>query len=652
MKQNNAKSTHQKKTNDRLRYKKVIILASVFVIILGIAVLLYAMLLEKNILKHEDFGHLPMAKDAAFCFILSGFALVAAIKSGKFLHVLSKILALVIVASASLSVAQNHVPEFYHRIFVLSNHIYFGMAMQTAIAFIFTGLALCFIRIKKARLPVQFLLHSVTLISGVVIFGHILRIPHFYHFTIFDAMSIYTAVGLLIFTVAASLFNPSAGLTGIYTGNKIGNVMARRLSVRILVVLFIITYFRIMAHRNEWLSQELGMAMFALAFLITTLVLIFATSVVLNEIGDKKEIAKHNFKALVKSAPNALVMSDTEGKIALVNKEANKIFGYSPNELEGSSLDIIVPERYRAAHQEKYPKYAENPQPRHFSSVNDLYALRKDGSEFPIEIGITPIKTEKGIVALASIIDITERKQSEAIIKKQMSELKMKNYEMEQFTYIASHDLQEPLRTVSNYIRLLEEDYPEQINDDIGTHLAAMDAAINRMRVLVRSLLDYGRLGQNKKLVRTNTNTVINNVADDLKSLISSSNSTITCASGLPEINAYETELRQLFQNLINNAIKFRKKDIAPIITIGCNQQNGISEFYIADNGIGIDPKHSERIFMMFHQLKGNEEYEGYGVGLANCKKIAELHGGKIWVESEPGKGSTFKFTIAPLTNE
>ena len=166
------------------------------------------------------------------------------------------------------------------------------------------------------------------------------------------------------------------------------------------------------------------------------------------------------------------------------------------------------------------------------------------------------------------------------------------------------------------------------------------------MSQLVRSLLDFGRLGRDRKLSLTNCSSLIANVTSDLSGLIKKSGTTITVTDELPVMYAYETEMRQLFQNLINNAIKFTDKDVAPQITISCKKKKGFYQFSVSDNGIGIDPKYFNDIFHIFQRLNKNEDYEGYGIGLANCRKIAEMHGGEIWVESEPGKGSTFKFTI------
>ena len=224
--------------------------------------------------------------------------------------------------------------------------------------------------------------------------------------------------------------------------------------------------------------------------------------------------------------------------------------------------------------------------------------------------------------------------------------MELKNKELEQFNYIASHDLQEPLRTVSNYIQILEEDFSKELSGEVRNHLHTIGRATTRMSMLVHSLLDFSRLGQNRKLVFTDCGFVVKNVIADLDRLIKTTGAVITVGD-LPVINAYETELRQLFQNLINNAIKFRRTNTTPEINIGCKDKDDYFEFYVTDNGIGIAPRHFDRIFQIFQRLNPDKEFEGYGIGLAYCKKIVEMHGGKIEIESIVGKGSTFKFSIS-----
>lgn len=634
-------------------HKIFILLASALIFFLGVTVTAYALLLEAKIADPQVMGNLPIAKDAALCFILTGLSLtlqVFSTGSGKLIA--GRLLAVLIIIISVLSIVQNCFKVLYQDYLpALSKSVYFGMSVQAAICFILLGIAISCIRMEKRKILVQSALHLVTCISFIVIIGHLISIPHFYLLSFFSAMALYTAWGLFLISIAASFANPTVGFIGVVTGKSVGNVMARRLTLRIFCSVLIISYLLILSCRYEWFEVDFSIAFFSIIFIILAVLFIYDTSVVLNEIERKKEMATLNFQALVESAPNALVLSDTKGNISLVNAQANTIFGYGATELLGKNLEIIMPERFRPAHS-KQPDYLKEPKARHLNQEYDLYALRKDGTEFPVEIGLTPIITDEGTVALASIVDITEMRQNEATIKKQMSEIQTKSYEMEQFIYIASHDLQEPLRTLLNYIQLLEEDYPEQMNGEIGIHLSEMKSAIKRMGILVRSLLDYGRLGQNKVLALTDVGQVVKDVLSDLNTLIKTTNTSIEITTDLPVLYSYETELRQLFQNLINNAIKFRKQDMTPVIKIGCTRQEDYYEFFISDNGIGIDPKYFQRIFLMFQRLHKQEEFTGYGVGLANCRKIAELHGGEIWVESETGKGSVFKFTISIMRNE
>jgi signal transduction histidine kinase len=231
--------------------------------------------------------------------------------------------------------------------------------------------------------------------------------------------------------------------------------------------------------------------------------------------------------------------------------------------------------------------------------------------------------------------------------EKRAAELTAANRELGQFAYIASHDLQEPLRTVSNYMQVFEEDFGTRMDDNARKYLHAVNKATNRMSTLIRSLLSFSRLGHNKKLVSVDCKKILDDVIADLDTMIKSSHAIVEVAP-LPQLNAYEIEIHQLFQNLIINAIKFQKKDTQPHIRIGSEKISEGWEFFVTDNGIGIDPAHFERVFDIFQRLH-TREYEGSGIGLANCKKIVHLHGGEIWVESFPGTGTTFRFTIPML---
>jgi signal transduction histidine kinase len=234
---------------------------------------------------------------------------------------------------------------------------------------------------------------------------------------------------------------------------------------------------------------------------------------------------------------------------------------------------------------------------------------------------------------------------AQSVLERKQQELISKNKELEQFAYIASHDLQEPLRSVTSFSELINEEYRDQLGEDGGQYLDYLMEASGRMRNLIRGLLDYSRLGREAQLGPVNAQAVLNAILVDLNTAIKESGSKIT-STGLPQITGYETEFRQLLQNLISNAMKFRKAGMAPEIHVSANRKGNEWEFSVRDNGIGIEPEHQERIFLIFQRIHNRSLYEGTGIGLANCRKIVELHGGTIRVESEKGKGSNFLFTI------
>ncbi|MFM7021827.1 MAG: PAS domain-containing protein [Flavobacteriales bacterium] len=241
--------------------------------------------------------------------------------------------------------------------------------------------------------------------------------------------------------------------------------------------------------------------------------------------------------------------------------------------------------------------------------------------------------------------DITPLKESERQLIFNAIELQNKNTELEQFAYVASHDLQEPLRTIRSLIDFVNSHPGVIVNDDVKTSFTYINSAAERMQNLIKDLLEYSKVGKNSELKKADCNTVVHSIAYDLQNIIKDSEAKINVEK-LPVIMAYESELRSLFQNLISNAIKYRKPDLAPEINIEAESKGDFWQFAISDNGIGIDPQHREKVFVIFQRLHRNNEYQGTGIGLAQCKKIAALHKGDIWLESEPQKGSTFYFTI------
>ena len=225
------------------------------------------------------------------------------------------------------------------------------------------------------------------------------------------------------------------------------------------------------------------------------------------------------------------------------------------------------------------------------------------------------------------------------------SELKIKNKELEQFAYVASHDLQEPLRTTAGFVKLLQKQYHGKLDDKADKYLTYISEASDRMRVLIKDLLNFSRIGKKGALEKVDCNIVIQEVLTDIMAAIQESGANINYTQ-LPEINGYFTEIKLLFQNLLINAIKFRRQDVKPQIKIVAKKTTDCWEFSISDNGIGIEQQYCDRIFDIFQRLHTRSQYAGSGIGLSHCKKIVEFHRGKIWVQSIPGEGSTFYFAL------
>jgi PAS domain S-box-containing protein len=343
------------------------------------------------------------------------------------------------------------------------------------------------------------------------------------------------------------------------------------------------------------------------------------------------------FSELTKVLPDGILISDQNGSIRFINDQVLEIFKYKKDELIGQKVEKLIPRKFHTHHAAQRRNYFETPKKLLMSHRDVLYGQRSDGSNVSVEISLNPYVHEGEKYVITVIRDTSTRKHIEL--------LESKNRELEQFAYIASHDLQEPLRSIRGLLELLSKECAHQIDGEALKYLDLISAAGDRMSSLISGLLDYVRLGFEKKISRVDVNLLMEHILKDLSVLISEANADIAYEA-LPTVNAYEPLLRLVFQNIINNAIKFRKVDVPPKIIVSCKRKDDFWEFCIRDNGIGIDEAHVSKIFDIFKRVHNRSKYEGTGIGLSHAKKIIELHGGKIWVESKVDKGSKFCFTI------
>ena len=345
------------------------------------------------------------------------------------------------------------------------------------------------------------------------------------------------------------------------------------------------------------------------------------------------------FRTLAESSPLAILVNRND-KVFLANPACARLFGASsPEDLIGkSALDLFDPDSRSLVRERIRVDSEEVP-------LVEVRILRLDGTPVDVEATASPF-LDQGVKAIQVLLrDITERKQAEQELRERTEDLLRSNTELEKFAYIASHDLQEPLRMVTSYTQLLQQRYRGRLDADADEFIAyAVDGAA-RMRTLINELLAYSRVGtQGAPFVLKALDGLLDDVLQGLEVTLLEADAVVT-RDPLPELWCDPTQIARVFQNLIVNATKFRGTE-SPKIHVGARREGEEWVFSVKDNGIGIDPTYFDRIFVIFQRLQSRVEYEGTGMGLAIGKRIVERHGGRIWVESRPGAGSTFCFTL------
>jgi PAS domain S-box-containing protein len=356
--------------------------------------------------------------------------------------------------------------------------------------------------------------------------------------------------------------------------------------------------------------------------------------------------SEERFRNLAETASDAILSADSHGQIVYFNPAAERIFSYSSTEIIGQPLTLLMPERFYDPHRQGLDRFLRTGEARLIGKTIEVAARRKNGSEFPIELALSSWKTREGTFFTAILSDITERKQAEQHLVQMVVELKRSNDELQQFAYVASHDLQEPLRMVASYTQLLAHRYKGRLDTDADEFIGYAVDGSNRMQRLIQDLLAYSRAGTKGKALREiSSENALKDALTDLRATIEESGAVVTHDS-LPAITMDGTLLAQVFQNLVGNAIKYRSAE-APHVHVSATENGGHEWiFSVRDNGLGIDPQYFERIFVLFQRLHGQTQFKGTGIGLAICKKMLERLGGRIWVESQPEKGSTFYFAL------
>ena len=411
---------------------------------------------------------------------------------------------------------------------------------------------------------------------------------------------------------------------------------------------------------------------------------ILVTAAIRN-ISGRRAAEKHlvqmegRYRGLLEAAPDAMVVVNQAGEIVLLNVQAEKQFGYRRDELLGQRMKNIIPEGFAERLTADASRSVADALAQQIGMGIELSGRRKDGSEFPIEIMLSPLESAEGILVTAAIRNISARKKSEqantqlenqaTVMRGAHDELELRvsertkelavanqvleqsNMELKQFAYIASHDLQSPLRSISGFVQLLKMEYEDKLSEEAVDWIRRTVQSIGQMQTLIRDLLAYSRVdARSVPFTRIPFLDIVNDALTLLESSIRDSGGRVTWDQ-LPVIMGDRSQLVQLIQNLIGNGLTYRG-DKPPHIHLSAERSGKEWVFSVCDNGIGIDPKHYEQIFEIFKRLHDQKDYPGTGIGLAVCRRVVIRHGGRIWVQSEPGHGSTFFFTIPEGTGQ
>ncbi|ANM15631.1 sensor histidine kinase protein [Rhizobium sp. N541] len=688
----------------RRRYRGFAIAVGCLMFLLGMSALV-GWLLQIEVIISLVPGFPSMAFNTALCFVLSGLGLAAStLAARRFLIAATIMSGFAAAIAAARLVEVVTIGRTFHNIDLLISRFVIppdfiaqiggGMGPNTALVFLIANLSLLLsLHIEGKSQVVQELTSYVVITLGMIaLASYVTDAEQGYRWGSYAAMALHTAVGMVIFGsgllarswwmqpanraqiplwipaavcftgLLVDLYTPLGVANGILyvplvlTALWFGNRNAPLFFAFACTVLLMLGFFAV-RHDEAAFWQEIANRTITAAtlWLIAILVFYFMRN------NHNLETERVRFGALVRGTPDAVIVIDEGGTIRSYNPAAESMFGYSPQETIGRNIKMLMPEPYHSEHDGYLAHYRKTGEERIIGTTRMVSGRRKNGIVFPIDVSISAVATGDAKIFVGIVRDISERARQEERMKTTLAqleaytaELERSNHDLDEFAYIASHDLKEPLRGLHNHSRFLLEDYEDKLDDDGVRRLNRLVRLSQRMEKLVNDLLYFSRLGRQQLAVkRSDIGLIVKDVVATMELLLEERHAKVVIDGQLPDVVCDAPRLTEVFRNLITNAIKYNDKP-APLVSIGYLERyvgkDGTvarNVFFVRDNGKGIPQEFHEDIFRIFKRLeKSQDSDDGTGAGLTFVRKIIARHNGDIWLESEVGTGTTFYFTL------
>lgn len=663
---------------NQLKITRTLAFVSFFIITLGLIVLL-GWMFNIQLLKTVLPGYVSMKINTAICFVLVG-SIFAALVNGKW-NIYCKLISFFLILFGIASLSQNifnwdlGIDQLIMADDDPLNNYYSspGRPSQTSalcfslIGFAFTGINSIN---NNLKLIAQYCLHVVTLFSFIAIVGYLFNVPAFYKLSFFASMAIHTSFAFFVLSIGVSFIQQEIGLIGLFTGEKSGNVMARKLFPKILISILVLGFISLIAHRNNLISGEFGTALFATSFILVSLYLIWSTAHLLNKIDLKKHEAEQAVFLLNENLEKMVAKRTFELALLNIDLEASKehfrkIFslnsaGIAINSLEGNREFIDVNDSFtklldykredvigkntseiKIMTEEERLRLSSLLTKQHFINNEEIVVLTKSGELINVLFSVDFFETGKKKYYLTTFIDITERKKTEEKIKILSEYLTKENKQLEDFAHIVSHNLRGPTGSLKILLQFYKE---EKVAEQKEILMGMLEKTVINIGNTLNELLEVITIKHDSKKEKEKLffETVFQKIKQTFDGQIIETNATVTSDfSKAPEIEYSSIYLESIMQNLLSNALKYRSNDRSPVIHFETNYINGMLQLTASDNGLGIDlALYGDRLFG-FHKTF-HEHPEAKGVGLFITKVQVESLGGEITVVSEVNKGTIF----------